>query len=536
MCINYRQLNRITVKNKYPLPRIDELFDQLQRAKVFSKIDLRSGYYQLRIKAEDVPKTAFRSRYGHYEFLVMLFGLTNTPAAFMDTMNRVFRPFLDKFVAFLGHVISVEGISVDPAKIVAVSNWKKPQSITEIKSFLGLAGYYRKFVEGFSKIATPLTKLTQKGVKFDWSERCEESFQTLKDKLITTPVLAMPNGSGGFMVFTDASRNGLGCVLMQHGRVIAYGSRQLKNHERNYPTHDLELGNDAIWVIVDRLSKFAHFLAMKVSQPISKLAQQDVNEIVRLHGVPVSIVSDRDPSYYNSIKMAPYEALYGRKCKSPICWTEVGERQILGPEIVQKTTEKIKIIQERIKEAQNRQKSYADTRRRKLEFQVGDKVYLKISPLRMVTRSNKKKGKLSPRYIGPYDIVEKIRLVAYRLALPVALSNLHDVFHVSQLHKHEPDPSQVMPAEAIEIQENILYVEKPVNILDRRDQVLRNKSIPLVQVLWRNPTDKTVRKGMGEPENRPCRSDVLVDTSSLSGAAGAGAAGAGVPCAAGESR
>ncbi|XP_052179895.1 uncharacterized protein LOC127793152 [Diospyros lotus] len=190
MCIDYRQLNKITIKNKYPLPRIKELFDQLQGAKVFSKINLRSGYYQLSIKAEDVPKTTFRSRYGHYEFLVMPFGLTNAPVVFMDTMNRVFRPFLDKFVivfiddiliyspseeeheshlrvAFLGHVISAEGISVDPTKITAVVNWKQSRSVTEIKSFLGLAGYYRKFVEGFSKIATPLTKLTQKGVKFD---------------------------------------------------------------------------------------------------------------------------------------------------------------------------------------------------------------------------------------------------------------------------------------------------------------------------------------------------------------------------------
>ncbi|XP_052209305.1 uncharacterized protein LOC127812817 [Diospyros lotus] len=190
--------------------------------------------------------------------------------------------------------------------------------------------------------------------------------------------------------------------------------------------------------------------------------------------------------------MAPYEALYGRKCRSPICWIEVGERQILEPELVQEMTEKIKIIQERIKEAQNRQKSYADTRRRKLVFQVGNKVYLKISSLRMVTRSNKKKGKLGPRYIGPYDIVERIGLVAYRLALPLALSNLHDVFHVSQLQKHEPDPFQVMPAETIKIQENLSYVEKPVNILDRRDQVLRNKSIPLVQVLWRNPVSEEI--------------------------------------------
>ncbi|XP_052192786.1 uncharacterized protein LOC127801582 [Diospyros lotus] len=153
----------------------------------------------------------------------------------------------------------------------------------------------------------------------------------------------------------------------------------------------------------------------------------------------------------------------------PICWAEVGERQILGLKIVQETSEKIKLIRERIKKAQNRQKSYTDTRRRNLEFQVGDKMYLKISPLRMVTQSNKKNGKLSPRYIGPYDIVERIGPVAYRLALPMDLSNLYDVFHVSQLRKHEPEPSQVMPTEVVKVQENLSYFEKPVKILDRRD-------------------------------------------------------------------
>ena len=197
------------MKNKYPLPRIDDLFDQLKGASIFSKIDLRSGYHQLRVKDNDIAKTAFRTRYGHYEFTVMPFGLTNAPAAFMDLMNRVFRKYLDKFVIvfiddiliyskspeeheehlrlalqtlkehqlyakfskcefwlrkvhFLGHVVSAEGITVDPAKIEAVKEWKAPRSVTEIRSFLGLAGYYRRFVEGFSKIAAPLTALTRK--------------------------------------------------------------------------------------------------------------------------------------------------------------------------------------------------------------------------------------------------------------------------------------------------------------------------------------------------------------------------------------
>ena len=218
-CIDYRQLDRVTIRNQYPLPRIDELFDQLQGSQVYSKIDLRSGYHQLRVQEGDVPKTAFRTRYGHYVFLVMPFGLTNALTAFMDLMNRVFQPYLDRFfivfmddilvysdspeehsehlrivlqtlrewqlyaklskcqfwldrVAFLGHVISVEGVSADPQKIEVVVNWKPPKKESEVRSFLGLAGYYRKFVEGFSRIAAPLTKLTRNDVKYDWVDAC----------------------------------------------------------------------------------------------------------------------------------------------------------------------------------------------------------------------------------------------------------------------------------------------------------------------------------------------------------------------------
>ena len=302
LCIDYRQLNRVTIRNQYPLPRIDELFDQLQGFRVYSKIDLRSGYHQLRVQESDIPKTAFRTRYGHYEFLVMPFGLTNAPAVFMDLMNRVFSPYLDKFVivfidyilvysgsleehaehlrtvlqilrerqlyakfskcqfwldkvAFLGHVISAEGMSVDPKKIEAVVNWKPPKNVSEVRSFLGLAGYYRKFVEGFSKIAAPLTKLTRKDVKYDWVDACQRSFEELKGRLTSAPVLALPNERDGFAVYSDASRQGLGCVLMQNDRVIAYASRQLKKHEENYPTHDLELA-----VVVFALKIWRHYL------------------------------------------------------------------------------------------------------------------------------------------------------------------------------------------------------------------------------------------------------------------------------------
>nr|GFB87689.1 retrotransposon protein, putative, Ty3-gypsy subclass [Tanacetum cinerariifolium] len=165
MCIDYRELNKLTIKNRYLLPRIDDLFDQLQGSSVYSKIDLRLVYHQLRVRKEDIPKTAFRTRYGHYEFQVMPFGLTNAPAVFMDLMNRIPK------VQFLGHVIDSQGIHVDPTKIESVKDWTSPKSPTEIRQFLGLSGYYQRLIEGFSKIAKPMTKLTQKKVKFEWGDK-----------------------------------------------------------------------------------------------------------------------------------------------------------------------------------------------------------------------------------------------------------------------------------------------------------------------------------------------------------------------------
>ena len=850
LCIDYRQLNKITIKNKYPLPRIDDLLDQLRGASVFSKIDLRSGYHQIRIKSEDIPKTAFRTRYGHYEYLVMPFGLTNAPAIFMDYMNRIFRPYLDKFVVvfiddiliysrthkeheehlrivlqtlrekqlyakpekcafwmeevqFLGHVISREGVAVDPSKIEAVLQWERPKTITEVRSFLGLAGYYRRFISGFSQLVLPLTRLTRKGKPFVWNIECEEAFQELKNKLTTAPVLTIPDPLGNFEVYSDASKNGLGCVLMQDKKVIAYASRQLRPHEENYPTHDLELaavvfalkiwrhylygvrfevfsdhkslkylfdqkelnmrqrrwmeflkdydfelkyhpgkanvvadalsrkslhasqmmvqemrlieefrdlnvdiaigalsfslnnlkissdlrnqikqtqandqelqnqmnqpgfsksqdgiilfqgrncvpkegslrekileeahkskftihpgttkmyqdlkkdywwpgmkkeiadyvakclicqkvkiehqrpsgrlqpleipewkwdsismdfvtglprtqmGHNAIWVIVDRLTKSAHFLPIKATYTLDKLAKLYIQEIIKLHGIPSTIISDRDPrftsrfwralqesfgtklrfstayhpqtdgqtertiqtledmlracildeggswdrylpliefaynnSYHSSIGMAPYEALYGRKCRSPLCWYEVGERTLLGPEIVQQTSEKIKTIRDRLLTAQSRQKSYADKRRKPLEFEEGDHIFLRITPTTGVGRSIKVK-KLSPRFLGPFQILKRVGPVAYQIALPPQLSNLHDVFHVSQLRKYISDSSHVISPESIQLKEDLTYQVQPIQIIDRGTKTLRNKTIPLVKVIWEGST------------------------------------------------
>ncbi|GJW34788.1 putative reverse transcriptase domain-containing protein [Tanacetum coccineum] len=261
MCIDYRELNKLIEENRYPLLRIDDLFDKLQGSSVYSKIDLRSGYHQLRVREYDIPKMAFRTRYGHYEFQVMPFGLTNAPAVFIDLMNRVCKPFLDKFVIvfigdiliycknkkeheehlkavlellkkeklyakffkcefwipkvqFLGYVIDGQGIHMDPAKIESIKDWESPKTPTEICQFLGLAGYYRRFIEGFSKIAKLKTKLTQKGVKFDWGDKQEVAFQLLEQKLCSALILALPEGSEDFVVYFDASYKGLGVVLM----------------------------------------------------------------------------------------------------------------------------------------------------------------------------------------------------------------------------------------------------------------------------------------------------------------------------------
>nr|GEU54679.1 hypothetical protein [Tanacetum cinerariifolium] len=538
-----------------------------------SELEELSGYHQLRVHEDDISKTAFRTHYGHFEFTLMPFGLTNVPTVFMDLMNRFCRPYLDKFVIvfiddiliysktreehvehlrlvlgllkkeklyakfckcefwlrevqFLGHVINGNGIHVDPSKIDAVKNWKSLRTLTEVRLFLGLAGYYR----------------------------------------------SSPRWTEDFVVYYDASGIGLGCVLMQRGKVIAYASRQLKFHENNYTTHDLELGavvfalkiwrhylygiksviytdhkslqhifsqkdlnmrqrrwielfsdydceicyhlgkenvvvdalsrkekeavdeiarlqkglddmieqrsdgtlyyldriwvplkdrywwpgmkkdiaeiamdfvtklprtsgHDTIWVIMDRLTKSAYFLPMREDYKIDRLARLYLNEVVARHGVPISIISNHDSRFTSRFWQSMQEALGTRldmsmayhpqtdnqsertiqtledmlraKCRSPIMWAGVGEGQLIGHELVQETTEKISQIKDRLKAARDRQKSYVDKRRKPLEFSVGNYVLLKVSPWKGVVRF-RKKGKLTPRFVGPFEIIKKL--------------------------------------------------------------------------------------------------------------------------------
>nr|GEU99874.1 putative reverse transcriptase domain-containing protein [Tanacetum cinerariifolium] len=598
------------VKNRYPLPRIDDLFDQLQGSSVYSKINLRSGYHQLRIREEDILNTAFRTRYGHYEFHVMPFGLTNAPTVFMDLMNSVCKPYLDKFVI----------VFIDDILIYSKNKEKHEEHLKLILELL------------------KKEKLSR--------------FQLIKQKLRSAPILALPEGSKDFVVYCHDSHKGLGDVLMQREKVIAYASRQLKIHEKNHMTHVLELGSVVFadylyetkctvftdhkslqhileqkelnmrqrrWlvllsnydceiryhpgkanVLADTLSsqieaqkpenikkedvggmirkdipkeklepradgtlclngkswlscygdlrtvimheshkskysihsgsdkmyqdmkKLYWWLNMKADiatyvskcltcakvkaehqRPLGLLVQPEISqwkwdnitmdfitklskssqeklaimylkEVGTRHGIPVLSICDRDPrvglticlvefsnnnSYHASIKAAPFESLYGRKCRSPICWAEVGEVQLLGPELVQETTEKIIQIKQRIQVARDRQKSYADS---KLHFG--------------------KRVKLNHIYVRPFKVLEKVGSIAYKLKLPHELSRVHNTFHVSNLKKCYADEPLAVPLDGLHFDDKLHFVEEPVEIMDREVKRLKRSRIPIVKV------------------------------------------------------
>ncbi|GJT99540.1 putative reverse transcriptase domain-containing protein [Tanacetum coccineum] len=479
MCIDYRELNKLTVKNLYPLLRIDDLFDQLQQARYFSKIDLQSSYHQLRVHEDDIPNTAFQAIrtlyvYGyafwtkddHEVHLKLMLELLKKERLYAKFSKCEF--WLQE-VHFLGHVVNHNGIHVDPSKIEAVKNWKDPTTPSKIRSFLGLA-----------------------------------------DNLCNAPILSLSDGIEDFVVYCDMSNQGLGCVLMQRGKSEAFkqentpaerlhgldqqmerkedeslyfmdriwvlllgGVRTMimdEAHKTRYSVdlgankmyHDLrdmywwsgmkkdiatsKSGHDTIWVEVDKLTKVAHFLATREDYSMERLARLYINKIVARHGV-----------YHSRIRCALFEAVYGRKYRSLVLWAKIGESRLIGPELVQEMTDKVVLIKEKLKAARDRQKSYADNRRKPLDFEVGDRVLLKVSPWKGIIHFGKK-GKLEP--------------------------SMHDTFHVSNLKKCLADANMHVPLDEVKIDKILLFVKEPVEIIDREVKSLKRSKIPIFKVHW----------------------------------------------------
>nr|GEW43137.1 hypothetical protein [Tanacetum cinerariifolium] len=505
----------LTVKNHYSLPRIDDLFDQLQGSSVYSKIDLRSGYHQLRVREGDILKIAFRTRYGHYEFQVMPFGLTNAPVMFMDLMNRVCKPYLDKFViVFIDDILiysknkqeheehlklileffkkeKFQGIHVDPAKIESIKDWASPKTATEIRQFLGLTGYYRRFIEGFSKIARPMTKLNQKKVKFNWGDKQEEAFQIIKQKLCSAPILALLEGSEDFIVYYDASIKGLGTVLMQRERswLPCYGDLRTlimqESHKSKYYVHpgsdkmyqDMKLlywwpnmkadiptyvskcltclrvkvehqKPSGLLVVVDRLTKSAHFLPMKETDPMDKLGRLYLKEVVTRHRIPVSIICDRGFRFTSNFWKAFQKAM-GTRLDMSMAYHLKTDGQ---------SERTIQTLEDMLRACV-------------IDFGNG------------VLRFGKR-GKLNPIYIRPFKVLAKVGTVAYRLELPEQLSRVQSTFYVSNLKKCLSDEPLAISLDEVHIDDKLRFVEKPVEVMDHEVKRLKQSRIPIIKVQW----------------------------------------------------
>ncbi|KAE9602910.1 putative nucleotidyltransferase, Ribonuclease H [Lupinus albus] len=825
MCVDYRQLNKVTIPDKYPIPVVEELLDELHGAAYFSKLDLKSGYHQIRMRKEDIHKTAFRTHEGHYEYLVMPFGLTNAPATFQSTMNQVFKPYLRKFVLvffddilvysegwrehlehlttvmevlkdqrfvanrkkcvfgsheveYLGHLISAQGVAVDPEKIRSVIEWPLPRNVRGVRGFLGLTGYYRKFIAGYGKIAKPLTELTKKE-GFNWNPTALEAFDELKRVMTQAPVLTLPNFSQPFEIECDASGKGIGAVLMQNRHPIAYFSKALSPNNLSKSAYEKELmalvlavqhwrpyllgrsfkvysdqkslrhilqqrittadqqnwiakllgyhfeviykpgpenkaadslsrvfeegelreitsfpiwmhqqqlqqekesdpllkkivkdlqqdanarpgfsvhqgvllyhgrlvlsansilipnvlaefhsspagghsgflrtyrriagnlywvgmkkmvqdfvkkcdicqrqkyiatspagllqplpipdriwedisldfitglpkskGFEAIFVVVDRLSKYSHFLPLKHPYTARTVVEVFAKEIVRLHGIPQSIVSDRDPlfmslfwkelfrlqgttlkmsssyhpetdgqtevvnrcleaylrcfvseqpktwsywvpwaelwyntTFHGSTGKTPFEVVYGRTPPPLVRFTQ-GETRVeaVATELVDRD-EALRQLKYHLLRAQQQMKKFADKKRKFLEFEKGDWVFIKLRPHRQQTVARRINQKLAPRYYGPFPIVARIGAVSYKVKLPEA-TRVHPVFHISQLKKAigEYVVESVLPAELEIDQEDI---EEPETVLASREVLKAGQMIRQWLVKWK---------------------------------------------------
>nr|GEU49948.1 putative reverse transcriptase domain, ribonuclease H-like domain, aspartic peptidase domain protein [Tanacetum cinerariifolium] len=481
------------------IQEIDDLFDQLQGLSVYSKIDLRSGYHQLRVRDEDIPKTAFRTR--------------------KEKLNAKFSKcdFWINIVNCFGHVIDSQGIHVDPAKIEAVKNWVSPTTPIEES--------HKKY-----SIHSGSDKMYQDLKKLYWWPNMKAIIAEYVGKCLTcSRVKAECQKPFGLLIQPDIP-------TWKRERITM-------DFVTKFPRTSNE--HDTIWVIVDHLTKSAHFIPTRETDSIKTLTRLYIKKIVSRHGVLISIFSDRDchftskfwqslqnalgtqfmayhpetdgksertiqtledmlracvidfekgwekhlplvefsynNSYHASIKAAPFEALYGRKYRSPVCWVEVRDVQLTGPEIIHETTKKIVQIQQRLQAIRDRQRNYANVRRKPLEFQVGDRVMLKVSPRKGVIRF-RKQGKLNPWYIGPFKILKRVGPVAYKLELPGELRNVYNTFHVSNLKRCLSNESLIIPMKELWLDDKLNFVEKPVEIMDQEVKQLIQSRIPIVKV------------------------------------------------------
>ncbi|GJX89600.1 putative reverse transcriptase domain-containing protein [Tanacetum coccineum] len=358
-------------------------------------------------------------------------------------------------VQFLGHLIDNQGLHVYPAKTETVKNWESPTTSTKIRQFLGLASYYRRFIQGFSKIGKSLTKLTQKNKKYIWGEDQESAFQLLKQKLCEAPILALPEGNDDYVVYCDASNQGLGAVLMQRKKVITYASRQLKPHEENYTTHDLELG--AVHILDPKE------LNMRQRRWLELLADYDCE--IRYHPGMQNVRSH--PVYWYNRRFLCGNGKESQWISSQNCpkqqtdMTQSGSLLIALPNLHTSSLPERQIVWKLLQ----------------------DHVMLKVSRHKGVIRFGKR-GKLNPWYIGPFKILKRIGPVAYKLELPEELSNVHSIFHISNLKKCLSDESLVIPMKEFRLDDKINFVEEPVEIMDREVKQPKQSRIPIIKVRW----------------------------------------------------
>nr|GEV19581.1 putative reverse transcriptase domain-containing protein [Tanacetum cinerariifolium] len=513
VCIDYRELNKLTIKNHYPLPMIDDLFDQLQGTCCFFNIDLRLGYHQLRVREEDIPKTVFRTRYGHFEFTVMPFGLTNAPAIFMDLMSRVCKPYLDKFVIMF----------IDDILIYSKSEEEHEVHLQTILDLLKKEKLYAKFSKCKANVVADALSRKE---RLKPRRVLGDVRKLIMDEAHTSRYSVHPSADKVYYELRDLYwwpgmkrdiseyvSKCLACSKVKSEHQKPSGLlQQSKTPEWKWEKIPMDLvtklpknssGYDAIWVIVDRLTKSAHFLPIREDYKMEKLSRIYINEIVARYGVPVSIILDRDGRFASHLWQALQKAL-GKKLNMSTAYhpeiDDQSERIIQTLEdmlracimdfrgswdthLLLETTEKIIQIKERLKTKRSHQKNYADKRRKPLEFKVEDRVLLKVSPWKRVVRFCKK-GKLAPRYVEPFEIVECVGPVAYRLRLPQELSCVHDVFHVSNLKKCVADSELQVSLEEIKVDVKLYFIKEPVEIVDRQVKKLKRSWISIVKVRW----------------------------------------------------